>query len=117
MKTFLHTAVATIMLGLQPVSTSLAQTAPEPAAAATPAPAPSEAAPSTPAAASTDKAGASEGKAAASAEPAKRKAPKRIKISSQTRHEIERSLKTGTVPSRYRSQVPKEYQKYIPFEK
>jgi len=33
------------------------------------------------------------------------------------RQEIEKSLATGTVPSRYRSQVPKEYQKYIPFAK
>jgi hypothetical protein len=33
------------------------------------------------------------------------------------RQEIEHSLKTGTVPSRYRSSVPREYQKYIPFEK
>ncbi|WP_407157791.1 hypothetical protein [Bradyrhizobium sp. STM 3557] len=124
MKTFLHTAVATIMLGLQPVSSPLAQTAPEPAPAASPAPAatpapapsPAEAAPSAPpAAASTDNTGANEGKAAANAEPAKRKSPKRLRVSAQTRHEIEHSLKTGTVPSRYRSQVPKEYQKYIPF--
>jgi hypothetical protein len=33
------------------------------------------------------------------------------------RQEIEHALKTGTVPSRYRSSVPKEYQKYIPFQK
>jgi hypothetical protein len=33
------------------------------------------------------------------------------------RQEIEKSLETGTVPSRYRSQVPKEYQRYIPFAK
>ena len=33
------------------------------------------------------------------------------------RQEIEKSLATGTVPSRYRSQVPKEYQRYIPFAK
>jgi hypothetical protein len=31
--------------------------------------------------------------------------------------EIEHSVDTGTVPSRYRKQVPKEYQQYIPFEK
>jgi len=28
---------------------------------------------------------------------------------------VEDSLRSGTVPSRYRSRVPKEYQKYIPF--
>jgi hypothetical protein len=33
------------------------------------------------------------------------------------RQEIDRSIDTGTVPSRYRSQVPKEYQRYIPFDK
>jgi len=31
--------------------------------------------------------------------------------------EIDHSINNGTVPSRYRSQVPKEYQQYIPFEK
>ena len=31
--------------------------------------------------------------------------------------EIDHSVQSGTVPSRYRSQVPKEYQQYIPFEK
>ncbi len=31
--------------------------------------------------------------------------------------EIDHSIDSGTVPSRYRRQVPKEYQQYIPFEK
>jgi len=31
--------------------------------------------------------------------------------------EVELSLKTGTVPSRFRRSVPREYQKYIPFDK
>jgi hypothetical protein len=31
--------------------------------------------------------------------------------------EIDHSIESGTVPSRYRSSVPKEYQKYIPFDK
>jgi hypothetical protein len=31
--------------------------------------------------------------------------------------ELNHSIDTGTVPSRYRSQVPKEYQQYIPFDK
>ena len=30
--------------------------------------------------------------------------------------ELNHSIDTGTVPSRYRSQVPKEYQQYIPFD-
>jgi hypothetical protein len=44
-------------------------------------------------------------------------APAKKKTRMTRRQEIEHSLKTGTVPSRYRSSVPKEYQKYIPFEK
>ena len=31
--------------------------------------------------------------------------------------QIDHSIESGTVPSRYRSQVPKEYQQYIPFDK
>lgn len=33
------------------------------------------------------------------------------------RQEAEESAKAGTVPSRYRSSVPKEYHQYIPFAK
>jgi hypothetical protein len=33
------------------------------------------------------------------------------------RQEIDHSIETGTVPSRYRSSVPKQYQQYIPFDK
>jgi hypothetical protein len=105
-----------------PAATPAPAASPAPSASPAPAPSPAAAAPSDatsppPAAAATDKTGANEGKAAASTEPAKPKSPKRVRISAQTRHEIEHSLKTGTVPSRYRSQVPKEYQKYIPFER
>jgi hypothetical protein len=31
--------------------------------------------------------------------------------------EIDKSIDRGTVPARYRSSVPKEYQQYIPFDK
>ena len=31
--------------------------------------------------------------------------------------EIDKSIDSGTVPSRYRKSVPKEYQHYIPFAK
>ncbi len=31
--------------------------------------------------------------------------------------EIDKSIESGTVPKRYRSQVPKEYQQYVPFAK
>jgi hypothetical protein len=111
-------AAAVILACLQ--GPLLAQSAPVPDAAATPAPAASPAPSATPApapsAAPTDQAGTSDGKAAG-AEPAKPKSPKRIKISAQTRQEINHSLKTGTVPSRYRSRIPREYQRYIPFER
>lgn len=42
--------------------------------------------------------------------------PKKKKAKRLTRQqELDRSLETGTVPARYRSQVPKEYHQYIPF--
>jgi hypothetical protein len=31
--------------------------------------------------------------------------------------EIDKSIDSGTVPARYRSRVPRQYQQYIPFEK
>ncbi len=33
------------------------------------------------------------------------------------RREVDKSVESGTVPSRYRKDVPKEYQKYIPWAK
>jgi hypothetical protein len=43
---------------------------------------------------------------------------KKKKSARMTRQqEIDRSIDNGTVPSRYRKSVPKEYQRYIPFEK
>ena len=45
-------------------------------------------------------------------------APKKKKPAKMTRQqEIDRSIDRGTVPARYRSSVPKEYQQYIPFDK
>jgi len=32
-----------------------------------------------------------------------------------TRQEADQSVQSGTVPAKYRSSVPKEYQKYVPF--
>ena len=44
--------------------------------------------------------------------------PKKKKPAKETRQqEIDRSIDRGTVPARYRSSVPKEYQQYIPFDK
>jgi hypothetical protein len=46
-------------------------------------------------------------------------APKKKKTTKKMtrQQEIDHSIDTGTVPARYRSSVPKEYQRYIPFEK
>jgi hypothetical protein len=46
-------------------------------------------------------------------------APKRKKTTRKMtrQQEIDHSIDTGTVPARYRSSVPREYQHYIPFEK
>jgi hypothetical protein len=92
-------------------TTAPADTAPAPAAttsepaATTPPPAAATSAPATttpaaPAATQND-------------QPAKKK--KTAKMTRQ--QEIDRSIDSGTVPSRYRKQVPKEYQQYIPFSK
>ena len=103
------TVVATLSAGL-----AFAQTAPAagtgaatPPAATAPAPAaPAATAPTTPAAATPS--------TAADTKEAK---PTRKKKRMTRQQEIDHSIDSGTVPSRYRSSVPREYQKYIPFEK
>jgi len=45
------------------------------------------------------------------------KSKKKKATGTARRQEIEKSIDSGTVPSRYRSSVPKEYQQYIPFSK
>jgi hypothetical protein len=43
---------------------------------------------------------------------------KKKKSGKMTRQqEIDKSVESGTVPSRYRKSIPKEYQQYIPFAK
>ncbi|MCA6113763.1 hypothetical protein J6524_02295 [Bradyrhizobium sp. WSM 1738] len=45
-------------------------------------------------------------------------APKKKKPARMTRQqEIDRSIERGTVPARYRRSVPKEYHRYIPFDR
>jgi hypothetical protein len=45
-------------------------------------------------------------------------APKKKKSAKVTRQqEIDRSVERGTVPARYRSSVPKEYQQYFTFDR
>jgi hypothetical protein len=85
-------------------------------AATTPAPAATTAAPAatTPAPAATTSAPAATAPATTqNDQPAKKK--QTAKMTRQ--QEIDKSIDSGTVPSRYRKQVPKEYQQYIPFSK
>ncbi|MBB1091767.1 hypothetical protein HUU61_10740 [Rhodopseudomonas palustris] len=58
---------------------------------------------------------AAQAKPATAADP--KVAPKKEPKTMTRRQEIEHAIDTRTVPSRYRSSVPKEYQKYIPFAK
>jgi hypothetical protein len=90
-----------------------AATTPEPAAT-TPAPAATTSAP-----AATTSAPATTAPAATAPATTQNDQPmKKKKTAKMTRQqEIDKSIDSGTVPSRYRKQVPKEYQQYIPFSK
>jgi hypothetical protein len=108
-------AAAVTFLSL-PAGVALAQTTPNTGAGTTTAAPPAApAATTTPAAtATTPPAGATA--AQSTTEPAQ--APKKKKAAKMTRQqEIDKSIDSGTVPARYRSSVPKEYQHYIPFDK
>jgi hypothetical protein len=123
---------ATAILLCTPLGFVLAQNAPDPGAPAAPA---TTAAPAAPAAPAAQTPPANEpAPATQSANPPPTNAPsanpptttttdnahkaKKKKTAGMTRRrEIERSIDSGTVPSRYRSSVPKEYQQYIPFSK
>lgn len=139
MRTIPGLAVTAIVLFV-PVGLALAQTAPDPGAPAAPAattaptPPPAPAAPAAPAAPTPPAnatAPAAQSAAPPSATPPASTAPstapaaaestpkvkKKKTIGTARRQEIERSIDSGTVPSRYRRSVPKEYQQYIPFSK
>ncbi len=114
---------ATMALVSAPAHIGLAQTAPNagtaPAAtapAATPpaAPAPPATAATPPGTATaTAPAAKTETTTAEPAKPAKKKAAKKM----TRQQELDKSIDSGTVPARYRSQVPKEYHHLIPFDK
>ena len=108
-------AAAAVTFLWLPASVALAQDTPNTGAGTTTAPAAAtapDATPAAPAATPTDTATP----AATNAEPAK--TPKKKIARKMTRQqEIDRSIRNGTVPARYRNSVPKEYQHYIPFEK
>ena len=84
-----------------PVGDALAQSAPNSGTGTT------TAAPSTTAAETAP--------ATAEKEKATTRKKKSAKLTRQ--QEIDRSIDRGTVPARYRSSVPKEYQQYVPFDK
>jgi hypothetical protein len=115
-------ALTTALFLSLPASVALAQTpatgndtpaAPAPAASPSPAaPSPAPAATPAPAASPSASAPPSDEKKTAST---KKKKSGGAKMTRQ--QEIDHSIESGTVPSRYRRQVPKEYQQYIPFDR
>ncbi|MBR0702068.1 hypothetical protein ML401_05840 [Bradyrhizobium sp. 62B] len=108
-KSYLLAATAALALIMQ-TPLALAQTAP--AAGGTAAPAATTTAPATtaaPAATTDSSSQPTDSKKSASKKPAKKKMTRQ--------QEIDHSVDTGTVPARYRSSVPKQYQQYIPFDK
>ena len=110
-----------------PAGLLMAQNAPSTGSDTTtaPAPAPAPAATTTPAPAATTPAPAAATSVPATAAPAaaapattQNDQPTKKKTGKMTRQqEIDKSIDSGTVPARYRKQVPKEYQQYIPFSK
>jgi len=88
-----------------PAATTAPSTATAPAAA-TSAPA---ATTTTPSATTDTSSQPTDSKKSASKKPAKKKMTRQ--------QEIDHSIDSGTVPARYRSSVPKQYQQYIPFDK
>ena len=111
-------ACATAFLLSMPTSVALAQNPTQgndapvaPAPAASPAPAATPAPAESPSASAPPASGTPEKKAATT----KKKKSGHAKMTRE--QEINHSISSGTVPSRYRSQVPREYQQYIPFDK
>ena len=107
-KAYVLAATAALAL-MSHAPVTLAQTA-APAATGTP-PAATTTAPAatTAAPAATDASPSTSSKKSAEKKPAKKKMTRQ--------QEIDHSVDSGTVPARYRSSVPKQYQQYIPFDK
>src|SRR5450631_1250960 len=136
MQKFSRMVVAAAMAVCVPAGLLMAQNAPStgsdtttaPAPAATTAPAPDTSTPapaaSAPAPAATTSAPAATTSAPATTAPAApattqndQPAKKKNTAKMTRQQEIDKSIDSGTVPARYRKQVPKEYQQYIPFSK
>ncbi|OAE98060.1 hypothetical protein AYJ54_04545 [Bradyrhizobium centrolobii] len=113
-RSYLLAATAALALVLQ-TPIALAQSAPAagdtaPDAATTaPAATSSPTATTTPSATTDTSTPSTDSKKSAAKKPAKKMMTRR--------QEIDHSIATGTVPARYRSSVPKQYQQYIPFDK
>lgn len=105
-RSYLLAATAALALVLQ-TPLALAQTAPAAGGTAAPAAATTT---TTPGATTDSSSQPTDSKKSASKKPAKKK-----KMTRQ--QEIDHSVDSGTVPARYRSSVPKQYQHYIPFDK
>lgn len=107
---YLLAATAALLLVMQ-TPLALAQSAP--AAGGTAAPPATTAAPAAtttaPSATTDSSSQPTDARKSASKKPAKKKMTRQ--------QEIDHSIDTGTVPARYRSSVPKQYQQYIPFDK
>lgn len=112
-KSYLLVATAALALILQ-TPLALAQSAPA-AGGTPPAAAATSTAPAAPAATSTPAATTDNSTAPAGSKKSAEKKPAKKKMTRQ--QEIDHSIDSGTVPARYRSSVPKQYQQYIPFEK
>jgi hypothetical protein len=115
MKKLSRIAIATTLLMCPPAGVLLAQSTPstDTPAAAAPAAAPAAQPTTAPAAEPT----AAPPTAATTTETDTATKKKKPAKKMSRRQEIDRSIDSGTVPSRYRSSVPKEYQQYIPFSK
>jgi hypothetical protein len=100
-----------------PTTGSDTTTAPAPASSAT-TPEPAATTPAPAATTSAPTATTSTPAATAPATTQNDQSAKKKKTARMTRQqEIDKSIDSGTVPSRYRKQVPKEYQQYVPFSK
>jgi hypothetical protein len=115
MKGLSRIAVATALLMCPPAGVLLAQSTPstDTPAAAAPAAAPTTSAPAAAPAAQPTTPPTTTTTTDKDAGTTKKKSGKKM----TRRQEIDKSIDSGTVPSRYRSSVPKEYQHYIPFAK
>jgi hypothetical protein len=110
-------AAAAVAFVSSPSSVVRAQNTPSTGAGTTTAPAAAPAAPAAAPAATTTTPAAGTA-ATTTAEPAKEPKKKKAAKKKMTRQqEIDKSVDSGTVPARYRSSVPKQYQQYIPFDK